>query len=126
MFQSYLKTLKKKQREVTQKHQKSEGGIDSTSGAPLSQKDKSGSKSSSKKNSLETEKLAKSSFSDDSDLASLAREFEEEELVKESPFIRKVKQPEFPRYSIDEYTTNKKMYCLQAYESRKVTRLIFV
>ena len=90
MFQSYLKTLKKKQREVTQKHQKSEGGIDSTSGAPLSQKDKSGSKSSSKKNSLETEKFAKSSFSDDSDLASLAREFEEEELVKESPFIRKV------------------------------------
>ena len=27
IFQSYLKTLKKKQKEVTQKHQKAEGGV---------------------------------------------------------------------------------------------------
>ena len=43
-----------------------------------------------KKDDLEGTKRNKNSFSDDSDLASLAREFEEEEHVKESPFIRKV------------------------------------
>ena len=32
IFQSYLKTLKKKQKEVTQKHQRSEGGISTITG----------------------------------------------------------------------------------------------
>ena len=80
-FQSYLKTLKKKQKEVTQKHQKYEG---------VSAGDSEIKKSVSIKEGFDKNTRNKHSFSDDSDLASLAREFEEEELVKESPFIRKV------------------------------------
>ena len=38
----------------------------------------------------------KYSFSDDSDLASLAREFEEEEHIQDSPFIRKKSDPRRP------------------------------
>ena len=80
-FQSYLKTLKKKQKEVTQKHQKYEG---------VSAGDPEIKRSVSIKEGFDKNTRNKHSFSDDSDLASLAREFEEEELVKESPFIRKV------------------------------------
>ena len=84
-----MKTLKKKQREVTQKHQKNETDIPSAAGSSIPRKDSTG-KVSSKKQSLKNNEASKHSFSDDSDLASLAREFEEEDLVKESPFIRKV------------------------------------
>ena len=77
--------MKKKQKEVTQKHQKSEGGVSFVTGVS------DNNKNNDKNNDFEKSKGNKNSFSDDSDLASLAREFEEEELVKESPFIRKVK-----------------------------------
>ena len=62
--QTYLKTLKKKQREANQKLEKD------------------GHKSPEKKKKQHyknEEPRGKYSFSDDSDLASLAREFEEEE-----------------------------------------------
>ena len=83
-----MKTLKKKQREVTQKHQKNEGGTSTTVNTNKGKDNEA--KVSGRKQSLENNKASKHSFSDDSDLASLAREFEEEEHVKESPFIRKV------------------------------------
>ena len=49
-----------------------------------------GSEIARNENVLVNDKTSKHSFSDDSDLASLAREFEEEEHVQESPYIRKV------------------------------------
>ena len=88
-----MKTLKKKQREVTQKYQKNEGGTSTTVNTNTG-KGNTG-KVSGRKYSLEDNKPSKQSFSDDSDLASLAREFEEEEHVKESPFIRKVNFRDF-------------------------------
>ena len=56
------------------------------------------------KEDFERNRGSKHSFSDDSDLASLAREFEEEELVKESPFIRKVIDTSYINiYTINEF-----------------------
>ena len=81
--------MKKKQREVTQKHHKNEAEISTVKGDIVHDADEN-RKSIGKKHSFGSNKSSKHSFSDDSDLASLAREFEEEDLVKESPFIRKV------------------------------------
>ena len=88
-LQSYLKTLKKKQREVTEKYEKAD---DEKSPGNQSAPEKPSLKAShhpTKKNS-KPEGMKPTSFSDDSDLASLARELEEEEHFQESPFIRKV------------------------------------
>ena len=79
-----MKTLKKKQKEVTQKHQKAEGGVSFVT------EDSGNNKYIDNNVDVEIKRGGKHSFSDDSDLASLAREFEEEEIAKESPFIRKV------------------------------------
>ena len=81
--------MKKKQREVTQKHHKNEAEVSTVKGDIVHDADEN-RKSTGKKQSFGSNKSSKHSFSDDSDLASLAREFEEEDLVKESPFIRKV------------------------------------
>ena len=79
-----MKTLKKKQKEVTQKHKKAEGG------ESFITEDSGNNKYMDNNDDEEIKRGGKHSFSDDSDLASLAREFEEEEIAKESPFIRKV------------------------------------
>ena len=74
---------------MTQKYQKSEEVSNPTAEAFKSEEGAVG-KLKRQENVSTDGKNNKTSFSDDSDLASLAREFEEEEHFQECPFIRKV------------------------------------
>ena len=74
---------------MTQKYQKSEDVNNPTAEVFKSEEEAVG-KFKRQDNGSNDGKTNKASFSDDSDLASLAREFEEEEHFQESPFIRKV------------------------------------
>ena len=76
---------------MTQKYQKNEGSNNPTAAEPSkAEQDDVDKVGRQKQNAPVDGKPNKTSFSDDSDLASLAREFEEEEHFQESPFIRKV------------------------------------
>ena len=74
---------------MTQKYQKAED-VNHPTAEVFKAEEGATSKLKRQENSSSGGKINKTSFSDDSDLASLAREFEEEEHFQESPFIRKV------------------------------------